>query len=150
MVEFVHDEESILRMRDEWMARDWFADALPDDLEIVPSANGFGVMTWEEDHLRIDITHLRPGVIGLMHYPYSGDARVVERIWLSADGNTLRQTLTLHDPEYYQFPIVNEIWRSRGDNPLYNVDACDPDPFYIDLYDRGVFGQYIERSAARP
>ena len=149
-VEFVHDEESILRMRDEWMARDWFADALPDDLRIVPSANGFGVMTWEEDHLRIDITHLRPGVIGLMHYPYSGNARVVERIWLSADGNTLRQTLMLHDPEYYHFPIVNEIWRSRGDNPLYNVDACDPDPFYIDLYDRGAFGEYVERSALRP
>lgn len=77
-------------------------------------------------------------------------SRVGERIWLSADGNTLRQTLTLHDPEYYHFPVVHEIWRSRGDNPLYNVDACDPDPFCIDRYDHGVFGEYGERSAVRP
>lgn len=149
-VEFEWGEDSLIRMRDEWMARDWFADSLPEDLEVLPSRNGFGVMIWEDDHLRIEISHLRPGIMGLMGYPYSANARVVEQIWLSADGNTLRQILTLHDPDYYQFPVVRQIWRASGPGPLYNVDACDADAFYIDLYNRNVFDEYIERTDIRP
>lgn len=148
--EFIHRENQLLRIRQHWLYNSWFEESLPDDLEPSPSRNGFSVASWEKDHLKIETTHLRPGLVGLLGYPYSGDASVVERIWLSADGSTMRHTLTLHDPRFYHFPIEKEIWRTRVDTPQYNVDVCDPDAFYIDLYNRGAFDDYIERTDLRP
>lgn len=43
-----------------------------------------------------------------------------------------------------------ELLRTRLDTPQYNMDACDPDPFYIDLYNRGAFDEYIKRTDLRP
>ena len=148
--EFFQRDDGIVILNEEKTFRIWFEDHVPEGLQVEPTRMGFSVASWEDDHLRIETTDFRPGIIGLLGYPFSASARVVERIWLSEDGNIMRHTLELHDPDYYHFPIAKETWRHLREDPEYSIDACDPEPFYIDLYNEGQFDAYIDRSDIRP
>lgn len=81
----------------------------PDDLD--PSYNGDSIGHWEGRTLVIDTIgfNTRRPVRGL---PHSEQMRIVERI-TPLDGNTIRNEITITDPEAFTRPIVMNVQYSR-------------------------------------
>lgn len=81
----------------------------PDDLD--PSYNGDSIGRWEGRTLVIDTTgfNTRRPVRGL---PHSEQMRIVERI-TPVDANTIRNEMTITDPEAFTKPVVINVQYSR-------------------------------------
>ncbi len=104
---------------------------------------------WEGSTLVVETDHLMPTVRGFMGDPVSGNARIVERYSLDEDG-VLHGVMTLHDPENYRRPPIRRArWRKSADDTVALPTLCDPDSFYRQLYDEGLFDEYIKRSHRR-
>ncbi len=113
-------------------------------------AMGYSLGHWEGSTLVVETTMLTPGYVDLAGQPLSENARVVERMSLSDDGQALRSELTLHDPEYYLRPITrHRSWRREPDLAILEYD-CDPYPFFRGLEIEGTLEQYWERMRKRP
>jgi hypothetical protein len=83
----------------EWMEqlRRVFIDGRPHPEELDPSFNGHSIGHFEGQVLVVDTTGLRGDTLIDVGMPHSARLRVQERIWL-ADGDTLRDQITLIDP----------------------------------------------------
>lgn len=104
---------------------------------------------WEGSTLVVETDHLMPAVRGFMGDPISENARVVERYSLDDDG-ILHGVMTLHDPEYYRQPHIRRArWRKSADEDIAFPQLCDPDSFYRQLYDEGLFDEYKKRAHRR-
>ena len=81
----------------------------PDDLD--PSYNGDSIGRWEGSTLVIDTLgfNTRRPVRGL---PHSEQMRIIERI-TPIDGNTVRDEMTITDPEAFTRPMVLNVQYSR-------------------------------------
>jgi hypothetical protein len=81
----------------------------PDDLD--PSYNGDSIGRWEGKTLVIDTFgfNTRRPVRGL---PHSEQMRIIERI-TPIDGNTIRNEITITDPEAFTRPMVINVQYSR-------------------------------------
>jgi len=81
----------------------------PDDLD--PSYNGDSIGHWEGRTLVIDTIgfNARRPVRGL---PHSEQMRIIERI-TPLDGNTIRNEMTITDPEAFTRPMVINVQYSR-------------------------------------
>lgn len=106
---------------------------------------GYSNGHWEGSTLVVETSLLRPAFVDQAGQPVSENARVVERISMSDDGQNLRSMLTLHDPENYNRPIVRyRQWRRTPDITMLEYD-CDSYPFYRGLEYEGRLDEFWER-----
>ncbi len=109
------------------------------------SAMGYSNGHWEGSTLVIETSLLKPGFVDQAGQPISENARVVERITMSEDGQNLRSILTLHDPENYNSPIIRyRQWRKTPDVTMMEYD-CDSYPFYRGLQLEGNLEEFMDR-----
>lgn len=110
---------------------------------------GFSSGHWDGETLLVETTHLQPGVREWMGDPVSENARVIETYRIDEDG-MLVGVLTLYDEDYYHEPPIKRArWRRAADDQIVFPSLCDPDSFYRELYDEGLFDAYIDRSDRR-
>jgi hypothetical protein len=121
--------------------------AYPKDLP--HRSMGYSLGHWEASTLVVETEMLLPGFVDLAGQPLSENARVVERISLSADGQTLRSELTLHDPDNYRRPITrHRTWAKTPETTILEYD-CDPYPFFRGLALEGKLEEYWQRMRQR-
>jgi hypothetical protein len=119
----------------------------PEDLP--HRAMGYSLGHWEGSTLVVETRRLTGGFVDLAGQPLSENARVVERMSLSADGQTLRSELTLYDPENYHRPITrHRTWVKSPETTILEYD-CDPYPFFRGLALEGKLEEYWQRMRQR-
>jgi hypothetical protein len=112
-------------------------------------ALGYSLGRWEGSTLVVETKMLTPGYVDLGGQPLSENSRVVERMSMSEDGETLRSELTLYDPENYKRPITrHRAWRKTPETVILEYD-CDPYPFFRGLEIEGKLEEYWERMRRR-
>jgi hypothetical protein len=112
-------------------------------------ALGYSLGHWEGSTLVVETKMLTPSYVDLGGQPLSENARVVERMSLSADGQVLRSELTLYDPENYRRPVTrHRAWRKAPETVILEYD-CDPYPFFRGLEIEGALEQYWQRMRQR-
>jgi hypothetical protein len=112
-------------------------------------AMGYSLGHWEGSTLVVETKMLTPSYVDLGGQPLSENARVVERMSMSADGQVLRSELTLFDPENYRRPITrHRAWRKTPQTVILEYD-CDPYPFFRGLEIEGKLEEYWDRMRRR-
>jgi hypothetical protein len=135
--------ESFHEVRRIWLDGRPYPETLPH------RAMGYSVGHWEGSTLVVETRMLSAGYVDLAGQPLSESSRVVERMSLGPDGNTLRSELTLYDPENYRRPITrHRSWRREPDLVILEYD-CDPYPFFRGLEIEGALEQYWQRMRQR-
>lgn len=138
---FIYEYESIVR-------RIWMDGRQPSEY-MPPSRMGHSNGRWEGSTLVIQTGHLEKTVRDFRGELIGENARIEERYELGEDGNTLTMVVTVHDPENYSRPPVRRRMWKRDDTAEIFPYKCDPDTFYIKMYQDGEMGMYIERSDKR-
>jgi hypothetical protein len=94
----------------------------PKDLEATTMGHSIG--WWDGDTLVIETTGLREGWFRPEGVPYTGQARVLERLTLDKSGDQIHVVLTLEDPVYYSKPV--EVMRELKRMPDGEIleDLC--------------------------
>jgi hypothetical protein len=119
----------------------------PEDLP--HRSMGYSLGRWDGSTLVVETKMLTEAYVDLAGQPLSEGARVVERMSLSDDGQTLRSELTLHDPQNYRRPITrHRAWRKTPDTLILEYD-CDPYPFFRGLEIEGALDEYWQRMRRR-
>ena len=112
-------------------------------------AMGYSLGHWEGATLVVETQMLTPGYVDLAGQPISENARVVERMSLSPDGQALRSELTVYDPENYRRPVTrHRSWRKTPETTILEYD-CDPYPFFRGLEIEGILEEYWQRMRNR-
>lgn len=134
----VHEEHN--------MPRRIYMDGREPAANLQPSSLGFSVGHWESDNvLVIETTHLLPGWLDGSGLPMSGDGtRVVERWEFAEDRLTMDRIATFYDP-YYTAPLVRSRGSARGPAEVLEMASCDPQSYYLDLYEAGLIEEYLYR-----
>lgn len=128
--------------------RIWMDGRKPGEY-MVASRMGHSNGRWEGSTLVIETTNLEKTVRDFRGEPISENARIEERYTLSDDGMTLTALITVHDPENYQRPpIRRRMWKRDNGAEIFPY-TCDPDSFYLKMYEDGEMDMYIERSDRR-
>lgn len=110
---------------------------------------GYSIGRWDGSTLVVDTQMLLPGFVDLAGQPLSENARVVERMSLSDDGQILRAEMTVYDPENYRRPITrHRSWRKSPETEILEYD-CDPYPFFRGLELEGRLEEYWQRMRQR-
>lgn len=145
-LEILHKEEKMTILYESFReVRRIFLDGrgIPEDLPA--TAMGYSTAHWEGSTMVVESALLKPAFVDQAGQPVSENARVVERISMSEDGQNLRSLLTLHDPENYNRPIVRyRQWRRTPDITILEYD-CDSYPFYRGLEFEGKLDEFWER-----
>lgn len=131
------------RVRRIWMDGREPAEFVP------PSRMGHSVGHWEGSTLVVTTTHLEKTVRDFRGELISENARIEERYTVSDDNNTLTAVITVHDPEYYERPPVRRRQWRRDDDAAIFPYTCDPDSFYLPMYEEGKMDMYLERADRR-
>ncbi len=114
-----------------------------------PSRMGHSNGHWDGSTLVIDTALLDKTVRDFRGEPVSENARIEERYSLSDDGNTLTLVVTVHDPDnYFRPPVRRRLWRRDASTEIFPY-TCDPDSFYLPMYEDGEMDMYIERTDRR-
>jgi len=114
-----------------------------------PSRMGHSNGRWEGGTLVIETTNLDKTVRDFRGELISENARIEERYSLSENGKTLSAVITVHDPENYARPPVRRRqWVLDNDAEIFPY-TCDPDSFYLTMYEDGELDMYIERTDKR-
>ncbi|MDA0681436.1 MAG: hypothetical protein O3A13_10990 [Proteobacteria bacterium] len=116
---------------------------------VPPSRMGHSTAHWDGSTLVINTTNLEKTVRDFRGELISENARVEERYSLSADEDTLTAVITVHDPENYSRPPVRRRQWQRNDSADIFPYTCDPDSFYLKMYEDGEMDMYIERTDRR-
>jgi len=110
---------------------------------------GYSIGHWDGSTLVVETRQLLAGYVDLNGQPISDNARVVERMSLSDDGQIMRSELTLYDPENYNRPITrHRAWRKTPETEILEYD-CDPYPFFRGLELEGRLDEYWQRMRQR-
>jgi hypothetical protein len=110
---------------------------------------GYSLGHWEGATLVVETEMLLPAYVDLAGQPLSENARVVERMSLSADGQVLRSELTVYDPVNYGRPVTrHRAWRKTPQTTILEYD-CDPYPFFRGLAIEGKLEEYWDRMRRR-
>lgn len=137
----IYEYESIVR-------RIWMDGRKPSEV-MPPSRMGHSNGHWEGSTLVINTTNLEKTVRDFRGELIGENARIEERYYLSDDGNALTMVVTVHDPENYARPPVRRRMWKRDDTAEIFPYKCDPDSFYIKMYEDGEMDMYIERTDKR-
>ena len=97
----------------------------------------------------INTTHLEKTVRDFRGELISEDARVEERYSLSEDGDTMTAVITVYDPDNYARPPVRRRQWQRNNSADIFPYTCDPDSFYLQMYEDGDLDMYLERTDKR-
>lgn len=138
---FIYEYQS--RVRRVWLDGRSPGDTMPT------SRMGHSTAHWEGSTLVVETRHLEKTVRDFRGELISENARIEERYSLSEDGNTLSAVITVHDPKYYARPPVRRRRWVRNDAAEIYPYTCDPDSFYITMYEDGDLDMYIERADFR-
>jgi len=114
-----------------------------------PSRMGHSNGHWDGSTLVIETNLLDKTVRDFRGELISENARIEERYELSEDGNTLMLVVTVHDPENYSRPPVRRRQWIRDETAEIFPYTCDPDSFYLKMYEDGEMDMYIERTDKR-
>jgi len=128
--------------------RIWLDERGPGEF-VPPSRMGHSNGRWEGSTFVIETTNLDKTVRDFRGELISENARIEERYALSDDGNTLTAVITVHDPEYYSRPPVRRRQWVRNDEAVIFPYTCDPDSFYLKMYEDGELDMYIDRTDKR-
>jgi len=128
--------------------RVWLDGREPGEF-VPPSRMGHSTGHWEGGTLVVQTTHLEKTVRDFRGELVSEDARIEERYKISEDGNTMTAVITLHDPQYYERPPVRRRQWQRNDSADIFPYTCDPDSFYLPMYEEGKMDMYLERADRR-
>jgi hypothetical protein len=128
--------------------RIWMNDREPSEY-MPPSRMGHSNGHWDGSTLVIETKLLDKTVRDFRGELISENARIEERYELSEDGNTLMLVVTVHDPEYYFRPPVRRRQWIRDNTAEIFPYTCDPDSFYLKMYEDGEMDMYIERTDKR-
>ena len=128
--------------------RIWMDDREPSEF-MPPSRMGHSNGRWEGSTLIIETGLLDKTVRDFRGELISEDARIDERYSLSDDGNTLTAVITVYDPENYERPPIRRRQWVRNKKTEIFPYTCDPDSFYIPMYEDGEMDMYIERTDRR-
>lgn len=111
-----------------------------------PSSMGFSTGRWDGRTLVVETTHLSPGWLDGSGLPMSGEARIVERYEVAGDGLSIARTMTIHDPIYYEEPLIRRRNSARSDSiRIVEQAPCDPDSYYRDLQSSGRLDEHLGR-----
>ena len=138
---FIYEYQSRVR-------RIWLDGRQPSEL-MPPSRMGHSTGRWEGSTLVVETTLLDKTVRDFRGELISENARIEERYSLSEDRNTLSAVITVHDPENYLRPPVRRRQWTRNDDAEIFPYTCDPDSFYLSMYEDGELEMYIERADRR-
>ena len=138
---FIYEYQSKVR-------RIWLDGRQPSSV-MPPSRMGHSNGRWEGSTLVIDTTSLEKTVRDFRGELISENARIEERYTLSDDGNTLTAVLLVHDPENYERPPIRRRQWIRNDSAEIFPYTCDPDSFYLTMYEDGELDMYLKRSDRR-
>lgn len=117
--------------------------------ELPHRSMGYSLGRWDGSTLVVETKMLTAAYVDLAGQPLSEHARVVERMSLSDDGETLRSELTLYDPHNYRRPITrHRAWRKTPETVILEYD-CDPYPFFRGLEIEGALDEYWQRMRRR-
>ena len=116
---------------------------------VPPSRMGHSNASWDGSTLVVNTTHLEKTVRDFRGELISENARVEERYSLSDDGNTLTAVITVFDPDNYSRPPVRRRQWQRNDSADIFPYTCDPDSFYLQMYEDGDLDMYLERTDKR-
>ena len=79
----------------------------------------------------------------------SENAEIEERYSLSSDGQKLNAIIIIKDPENYsKNPIRRRQWVRNKNTEIFPY-TCDPDSFYLPMYENGEMQMYMDRSHLR-
>jgi hypothetical protein len=120
--------------------------------EFVPASRmGHSNASWDGSTLVVNTTHLEKTVRDFRGELISENARIEERYSLSDDGNTLTAVavITVFDPDNYSRPPVRRRQWQRNDSADIFPYTCDPDSFYLQMYEDGDLDMYLERTDKR-
>ncbi len=106
---------------------------------------GESIASWDGSTLVIDTGNLTETVLTHNVEPISENAHIAERYWLNADGELIMEA-TLHDPDYYERPVVRRTQWRRADGQEMLYAPCDPDSFYRGMQLEGVLEDYFMNS----
>ena len=138
---FIYEYQSKVR-------RIWLDGRQPSDV-MPPSRMGHSNGRWEGSTLVIETTSLERTVRDFRGELISENARIEERYSLSEDGDTLTAVLIVHDPENYERPPIRRRQWVRNDSAEIFPYTCDPDSFYLTMYEDGELEMYLKRSDRR-
>lgn len=128
--------------------RIWLDGRQPSDV-MPPSRMGHSIGYWDGSTLVIETTNLERTVRDFRGELISENAKIVERYDMSADGETLTAVITVYDPENYERPPVRRrMWQRNDDAEIFPY-TCDPDSFYLPMYEDGEMEMYLERADKR-
>ncbi len=128
--------------------RIWLDGRAPGEF-VPPSRMGHSNAHWEGSTLVVTTTHLEKTVRDFRGELISENARLEERYSLAADGETLNAVITVFDPDNYSRPPVRRRQWHRDNSAEIFPYTCDPDSFYLQMYEDGEMDMYIERTDKR-
>jgi hypothetical protein len=128
--------------------RIWTNDEKPSSF-MTPSRMGFSNGIWEGNELVIKTRLLEKTVRDFRGELISENALIEERYSISDDGETLTALIIVDDPDNYERrPIRRRQWVRNSSTEIFPY-SCDPDSFYIPMYEDGEMQMYIDRSPLR-
>ena len=114
------------------------------------SSMGYSRGRFIDGELEVETTLLAATTRDFNGEPVGENARVVERYFLTDNGQRLNLVMTLHDPDNYRRPpIRRRVWERNDDAQVLPFE-CDPDSFFRQLHDEGLMQEYIDRAHMRP
>jgi len=116
---------------------------------VPPSRMGHSRGRWEGDALIVETDHLEKTVRDFRGELISENATIEERYTISDDGNVLSAVITVNDPENYERPPVRRRQWIKNDSAEIFPYTCDPDSFYLQMYEDGELEMYLERTDKR-
>jgi hypothetical protein len=128
--------------------RIWLDGRAPGEF-MPPSRMGHSTAHWEGSTLVVTTTHLEKTVRDFRGELISENARIEERYSLEGDGATLTAVITVFDPENYSRPPVRRRQWQRNNSAEIFPYTCDPDSFYLQMYEDGEMDMYLERTDKR-
>ncbi len=122
-----------------------------EDPEFYPeSSMGYSKGRFIDGELEVETTLLAATTRDFNGEPVGENARVVERYFLTDNGQRLNLIMTLHDPDNYRRPpIRRRVWERNDDAQVLPFE-CDPDSFFRQLHSEGLMQEYIDRAHMRP
>jgi hypothetical protein len=136
----VYEVDSVVR-------RIFISDVYPDTWP--PDNLGYSNAKWAQNGRELNIVtrHISPHFMGNTGMRLlDEDARIVERMVLSNDGNYLFWIMTVDAPGSFTDPLVRKaLWKRAGEdeNEILPYE-CDPYAFFRDLHIQDLTGKYFE------
>ncbi len=138
---FIYEYQS--RVRRVWLDERQPGPAMP------PSRMGHSNAYWDGSTLVVNTKLLDRTIRDFRGELISEDAMIEERYSLSEDGSTLSAVIIVHDPQNYARPPIRRRRWVRNNKAEIFPYTCDPDSFYLTMYEDGELEMYKQRADKR-